>query len=1682
MLKLLKKTWKEGEANKSQSPQGITPTLSNDSFSSDNTTIAGHESSMIADATATSGCRSKRSRPSLEPETNDPSTSERPSKLLKTATIDDFLRNHLPEVVDSRDRDEHAIPLNLFTLREQILEQSKCDNTIAVLPPEKSSTNLLVQYLSWAIETEKSRFSRNPLRLRTALFVVDDSSTIHKYYDILETGIPSISLGRYEEKDHRPEIETWTEMLKRDVVIAPSELLLDSLLRGALAVTQIHALIISDAQNIKNQDSHTSLPIVQVMNDFYRVTDPLSRPRVFALAATPTDRRSHFDSKMLKLEQTLDARVFGITAEKRAEILALPDRPNELVILYDTPQQLTETRLSKQLHQLDPAETVFRRHYRDSRRAHEEVGPCAYDLVWRRALKEIESGVMPWYEDSDEDSDESPSTNSIKSRMRGVVKNWAYTMPNLDSSSRGFNVSHKFLRLVQVLATFSSYGDGFRGIIFVQRRAIALVLADLLRMLDDRLGFLRPQAVVGASQSSDPEYYRETFHSFATGVCNLLIATKSLEDLEVPRASMVVRYDLFESQVSHAYVRARTRGRESHLLHMVERGNDVHRRILSRITNLDADMLRWTETLCDSSESSVPPSSLRETINPYHSDSEDEDEVGSSADYIMDPTTSGRIYLQDATTVLYRYAANLRSKGVTISDNQRLFEFGDIHKGFGMPRDHMCTLNLPGTPVDKIQGSHSSSKAQARRSACFKACKTLFETGSLECRLVPLPTALRIQERQTVPEKEVPSNQKTSGTRSYPRKQPDFWTNTSGGNLTTLYPTVIYTGDAEKTSGEYSPMAILTRKPLPEFATFRLFSSGLAIPIRFQKAAPIHLDEARLKDMHLYTLRICRATMNKPLFCSLEDMLYFFLPLPSKWRPPVDVGLEGPPVILGSIPWDLVSLAAGQWAVPIKSGSPQELEDDLNGAIIQDRWIEFTRRYSVVKVRKDLTPLSKPPDSQREAHYENLFEFCKSKRKGLDSLTNYKQPVIEVAKVPAILNHLNPTFKLPSDALKYPAKYLIPELCAKFTLPASIYRTAMLLPSIMRRIDDFLIVKELDAKLFDNVVREDLLHVAICTPSAGLEYDYERLELLGDAFLKYLSSIYLFVTNPSLNEGSLHVARQKIISNKSLLQHSTRVGLPAYIQSKEFGYKSWQPPNFHVYFPPKPPKDPESRAMQVSRDEEMVGDAESSMDSQNGTGLDAGLMMDASSIPDEKNVPLDSQSTAALEPGELAEVSSGEILLPGVDVVTGPPTPTAGSPNVLAPKKKQKGKRKKASSDKDGVQWLADKAIADVAEAIIGAAYISGGREAALQVTKALTIPVSNIDRWSDFGRKVLTPLPNITAKLRQGSIAAIEKIIGHKFNIPHLLGQAMTHSSTPGYESTSYERLEFIGDAILDFMVIRHIYDRDQQLSPGALTMLKGAMVSNSALAAVCVWSGLHEHLLFDSSQLASSIQGYANELQDRQDKEYALAKQEGRSVGQYWLDIEPPKALSDLVESIIGAIYISDNFSPVGVESMFDSVLKPFYDKHITLHTLSHHPTKILFELFQAQGCQQFEITKDKDEDRFRCHVLVHEVILASGEDTTPTLAARQASLLALDALEGDADFLTRTCDCRTHITHKKLHKKTAFEQALERALSKAGEETENPQDNKEDEEDEEEEFEERLDYASKLTGYTAGTERVD
>lgn len=71
----------------------------------------------------------------------------------------------------------------------------------------------------------------------------------------------------------------------------------------------------------------------------------------------------------------------------------------------------------------------------------------------------------------------------------------------------------------------------------------------------------------------------------------------------------------------------------------------------------------------------------------------------------------------------------------------------------------------------------------------------------------------------------------------------------------------------------------------------------------------------------------------------------------------------------------------------------------------------------------------------------------------------------------------------------------------------------------------------------------------------------------GDAFLKYLSSLYVYALNPYDSEGELHTSRQRYISNQQLCDITSLIGLPGYIQVKPFNLKSWMPPGMRLEDP-----------------------------------------------------------------------------------------------------------------------------------------------------------------------------------------------------------------------------------------------------------------------------------------------------------------------------------------------------------------------------------------------------------------------------------------------------------------------------------------------------------------------------------
>ncbi|KAI6119425.1 hypothetical protein EDD16DRAFT_942414 [Pisolithus croceorrhizus] len=84
-------------------------------------------------------------------------------------------------------------------------------------------------------------------------------------------------------------------------------------------------------------------------------------------------------------------------------------------------------------------------------------------------------------------------------------------------------------------------------------------------------------------------------------------------------------------------------------------------------------------------------------------------------------------------------------------------------------------------------------------------------------------------------------------------------------------------------------------------------------------------------------------------------------------------------------------------------------------------------------------------------------------------------------------------------------------------------------------------------------------------------------------------------------------------------------------------------------------------------------------------------------------------------------------------------------------------------------------------------------------------------------------PPSDPTALLRAGSVEAVETITGRQNINPRILGWALIHPSIDGNGTEYHEQLEFIGDAILDFVVVRYIVDRYGKLSPGCNDDVEG-------------------------------------------------------------------------------------------------------------------------------------------------------------------------------------------------------------------------------------------------------------------
>jgi len=139
-----------------------------------------------------------------------------------------------------------------------------------------------------------------------------------------------------------------------------------------------------------------------------------------------------------------------------------------------------------------------------------------------------------------------------------------------------------------------------------------------------------------------------------------------------------------------------------------------------------------------------------------------------------------------------------------------------------------------------------------------------------------------------------------------------------------------------------------------------------------------------------------------------------------------------------------------------------------------------------------------------------------------------------------------------------------------------------------------------------------------------------------------------------------------------------------------------------------------------------------------------------------------------------------------------------------------------------------------------------------------------------------------------------LNKALDYQFNDARLLRQALTHRSASGDNN---ERLEFLGDAVLDFVISEVVFRAFPMAPEGDLSRLRASLVKDTSLAALAADMGLGEHLILGSGELKTG--GHRRE-----------------------------SILADALEAIFGAVYLDAGFDAAAkiIETTFGDRLENF------------------------------------------------------------------------------------------------------------------------------------------------------------
>ncbi|KAK4515735.1 uncharacterized protein ATC70_010688 [Mucor velutinosus] len=252
--------------------------------------------------------------------------------------------------------------------------------------------------------------------------------------------------------------------------------------------------------------------------------------------------------------------------------------------------------------------------------------------------------------------------------------------------------------------------------------------------------------------------------------------------------------------------------------------------------------------------------------------------------------------------------------------------------------------------------------------------------------------------------------------------------------------------------------------------------------------------------------------------------------------------------------------------------------------------------------------------------------------------------------------------------------------------------------------------------------------------------------------------------------------------------------------------------------------------------------------------------------------------------------------------------------------------------------------------------------------------------------------------------VKKVSHILGYEFQNEALIAEALTHASVTNSNVPCYQRLEFLGDAVLDFCVTNYLFEKYHTAPPRTLHDLRKSSVNNDILSVLCIQLELHVHIRHFSMTFPSAVQQFQKLVVASQNEE-----------GEYWLNFNPPKVLSDVMESLIGAVFVDTGFNLDPVMGLFDRLLKPLLDDHISIETIQQHQLGKLSCMVQEFGCKQCETRNVYSTTLGQCCIIfIHGQAFASGSGVNTKEARKEAAAKACQRIQDNPDEFIAKCTC--------------------------------------------------------------------